>query len=50
MPLDLARVWTSDQKQHWAFLLLGWGLIADVDLLSEPLRWMGEARFTVVSI
>lgn len=33
-----------------SFLLLGWGLISDIDILSESLRWMGEARLHVAAV
>lgn len=30
-----------------SFLSVGWGLMADIDIESERLRMIGEARFTV---
>jgi sphingosine kinase len=30
-----------------SFLSVGWGLIADVDMESEPLRCLGGIRFTI---
>ena len=30
-----------------SFLSIGWGLMADIDIESERLRMIGEARFTV---
>ena len=43
----LAEVQTSDGKTHYSFLSLTWGLLADIDLDSEFLRFMGGARFDV---
>lgn len=42
--VDIADVTFSDNSRRQAFLMLGWGLIADVDLLSETMRMLGEAR------
>ena len=49
-PLDVSRVAAAGGRAYHAFLLLGWGLIADVDLQSEGLRWMGEARLYAAAI
>lgn len=49
VPLDLSYVETKNHK-HYAFLILGWGLISDVDILSESMRWMGEPRMTVAAV
>lgn len=49
VPMDLSYVETKNHK-HYAFLILGWGLISDVDILSESMRWMGEPRMTVAAL
>lgn len=41
--MDLSLVETPSQTYR-SFLLLGWGLISDIDLLSESLRCLGEMR------
>ena len=33
-----------------SFLSVGWGLMADIDIESERLRMIGEARFTVWAV
>jgi hypothetical protein len=33
--LDLSKVTTSNNKSYYSFLILGWGLISDIDILSE---------------
>ena len=48
-PMDLSRVETPNSTNH-AFLILGWGLISDIDLLSESLRCMGEARLHAAAV
>jgi len=49
MPVDLCSV-TQGDSRFFSFVLQSFGLIADVDLGSEHLRWMGEARFTVSAV
>lgn len=49
MPVDLCSV-TQGQTRTFSFVLQSFGLIADVDLGSEHLRWMGESRFTMSAL
>ena len=42
-PMDLSLVETTSHTFR-SFLLLGWGLISDIDLLSESMRFLGEFR------
>lgn len=49
IPFDLSYVQTANYT-HYAFLILGWGLISDVDILSEKMRWMGEPRLYVAAV
>ncbi|KAL6717988.1 sphinganine kinase lcb4 [Lecanora helva] len=44
-PLDLASV-TQGDKRTLSFLSQSLGIVADVDLGTEHIRWMGSARFT----
>ncbi|KAK7204439.1 sphingosine kinase [Myxozyma melibiosi] len=44
--MDLCSI-TQDGKRHMTFLSQTLGMIADCDIGTEHLRWMGEARFTV---
>lgn len=48
-PLDLSIVQTKNNT-YYSFLLLGWGLISDIDLLSEHLRFLGELRLYLAAI
>lgn len=34
-------------ERHWAFLSLEWAIVADIDIESETMRHLGEARFDV---
>ena len=47
--LDLSVV-TTPKSRHYSFLMFAWGLIADVDIMSEFLRWMGETRFFLSAV
>ena len=46
VPLDLLYLDTI-ACERYAFLSVGWGIIADIDIESEKFRSFGETRFTV---
>lgn len=46
VPMDLVKV-TTEKGCFYSFLSVGWGLMADIDIESERLRAIGEARFAV---
>ena len=46
MKLDLCRM-KQDGKEVISFMSQTIGMMADLDLKSEALRWMGGARFVV---
>lgn len=48
-PMDLSLVNTPSHTYR-SFLLLGWGLISDIDLLSERLRCLGELRLYLAGV
>lgn len=48
-PMDLVHIQTSE-KDMYSFLSIGWGIMADIDIESERLRYLGEARFIVWSL
>ncbi len=50
IPGDLALLETADSQQHLSFLMFAWGLIADVDIDSEVIRCVGEARLHLFSL
>ncbi|KAF2152929.1 sphingosine kinase [Myriangium duriaei CBS 260.36] len=45
MPLDLVSV-SQGEKRILSFLSQSWGIVAECDLDTEDIRWMGSARFT----
>lgn len=46
--MDLTEIEAEYQKEKiYSFLSTFWGVLADCDINSEVLRWMGPARFTV---
>lgn len=47
--MDLSLVQTRSHTYR-SFLLLGWGLISDIDLLSESMRYLGEARLYIAAV
>ncbi|UCH63225.1 MAG: hypothetical protein JSU77_01885, partial [Fidelibacterota bacterium] len=47
-PIDAARVSLGGQILY-AFNIVGWGLVTDILILSERLRWLGENRYTVAA-
>ena len=42
---DVAKV-EMDHKTVYAFNIVGWGLVTDINLRAEGVRWMGESRYT----
>ncbi len=48
-PLDLMSVFQND-KRTFAFLSVTWAAIADVDLGTENMRWMGSTRNLVGAV
>ncbi|MFC1618611.1 diacylglycerol/lipid kinase family protein [Candidatus Neomarinimicrobiota bacterium] len=47
-PVDVAQV-TLGEKKLYAFNIIGWGMVTDILVQSERLRWLGENRYTVAS-
>ena len=47
-PFDAATVQQANHRCV-GFILMAWGMVADVDFESERYRWMGEARFTLMA-
>lgn len=48
---DMVRLDIGGRKSTiWSFLSIGWGLMADIDVDSEWLRWLGEFRFTIYGL
>lgn len=49
VPMDLSRYETKS-TDYLSFLTFSWSLIADVDIESESLRWMGWLRMEVYTV
>ncbi|XP_078148932.1 sphingosine kinase 2-like isoform X2 [Carex rostrata] len=47
--LDVASI-VQGEKMLFSVLLLTWGLVADIDIESEKLRWMGNTRIEIYSL
>ncbi len=43
--IDLAEV-NMDHKKVFTLVVIGWGMITDIGLRAEGVRWMGENRYT----
>jgi sphingosine kinase len=48
MKMDLTEIEGEYQKEKiYSFLSTYWAVLADIDINSEVIRWMGSPRFTV---
>ena len=47
--IDVAEVKINDMIKY-AFNIIGWGLVTDVGNKAEKWRWLGEARYTLLSV
>lgn len=48
--MDVATVQTAEGKQCYMTLLGNWGIMADIDIESESMRKLGEARLTLCKL
>lgn len=46
--IDLMKIEMNDHS-YVSFNMIGWGLINDISRLSEEMRWIGPARYTLAS-
>lgn len=49
IPLDVAECIMNDHSEY-IFNIIGWGMVTEVGIKSEYIRWMGEVRYTVMSV
>lgn len=47
---DLSLIETAGGERHLSFLMLSWGLVADVDIESERIRWAGALRQDIYGV
>jgi YegS/Rv2252/BmrU family lipid kinase len=48
-PIDVALV-EAGGESLFAFNIVGWGLVDDINRLAEKMRWLGDARYTVAAL
>lgn len=48
--VDLTCVQTKSGQRMTSFLALSLGLISDIDILSESMRWMGEVNYACYAV
>ncbi|KAK9785097.1 hypothetical protein WJX73_000264 [Symbiochloris irregularis] len=46
-PLDIASIRQPSQERSYSFLSISYGIISNLDINTENLRWMGSIRFTI---
>lgn len=49
-PLDVFSIKQEEEDVRYGFLSMGYGMISDIDLESESMRYLGNARFTVAAL
>jgi diacylglycerol kinase (ATP) len=47
--IDLAEI-SMEHKVVYAFNIVGWGMITDINLRADGVRWMGENRYTYAAL
>ena len=47
--IDILKLSLTKNKEY-ALNIVGWGLVSDINLLSEKLRFLGSSRYTLASI
>jgi len=47
--IDLAEI-IMEHKIVYAFNIIGWGMITDINLRADGVRWMGENRYTYAAL
>ena len=47
--IDLAKI-SMEHKVVYAFNIVGWGMITDINLRADGVRWMGENRYTYAAL
>lgn len=49
-PADLSLIETQSGERHVSFLSFSWGLVADIDIGSEVVRWAGAFRMDLFGV
>ncbi|MAG21073.1 MAG: diacylglycerol kinase family lipid kinase [Candidatus Marinimicrobia bacterium] len=48
-PIDVAKV-TMGQEVVYCFNIVGWGMVTDINVSAEKVRWLGEQRYNVTTL
>jgi sphingosine kinase len=48
--IDILQLNFPTKPTAYAFNIVGWGLVADINRQAESLRWLGTARYTVAAV
>ena len=48
-PLDVAKIEIGDLIIY-SINIIGWGFVTDIGITAEKYRWLGESRYTLVSL
>ncbi|MBA4851172.1 diacylglycerol kinase family protein [Emticicia sp. BO119] len=52
--IDIFRVWfpkaETNKQMMYGFNIIGWGLVSNINLTSEKLRWSGDLRYSIAAI
>ena len=47
--IDILKV-STPRKKYFSINLVGWGMVNDIGILAEKMRWLGPIRYNVASI
>ena len=47
--IDILKV-STPRKKYFSINLVGWGMVNDIGILAEKMRWLGPMRYNVASI
>lgn len=48
-PIDVAKV-SIGQEVVYCFNIVGWGMVTDINMSAEKVRWLGEQRYNVTTL
>ena len=48
-PIDVAEVEMPEEKVY-CMNIVGWGMVTDINMSAEKLRWLGEQRYNVTTL
>ncbi len=48
-PIDVAKV-SIGQEVVYCFNIVGWGMVTDINMSAEKVRWLGEQRYNITTL